>query len=65
MPVRESAKRSLTGISASLAFFHKTNIERYKKLLATDLTNAEREIAERRLADEEAALCGLDEQNRS
>ena len=59
MPLSESTRRSLTGISASLAFFHKTNIERYKKLLATDLTDAEREVAERRLAEEEVALCGL------
>jgi len=61
MHERDSARRSLTGISASLAFFHKANIERYRKLLTTDLTSDERKIAERRLADEEAALSSLHE----
>jgi hypothetical protein len=56
MPTRESARRSLTGISASRAFFTNQNIERIKKLLATDLPYAERETAERRFAKEEVAL---------
>jgi hypothetical protein len=35
---------------------HRANINRYRRLLATFLTDHERQFIERRLAEEEAAL---------
>ena len=37
-------------------FVHRTNIDRYKKILATHLTDEERHFVERRLAEEQASL---------
>jgi formylmethanofuran dehydrogenase subunit E len=37
-------------------FVHRTNIDRYKKILATYLTDDERHFVERRLAEEQASL---------
>jgi hypothetical protein len=37
-------------------FAHRTNIERYQKILATYLTTEERRFVERRLAEEQVAL---------
>ena len=38
---------------------HRQNIERYRRLLETDLTVLEREFIERRITEEESALDGL------
>ena len=35
---------------------HKANIERYRRILATYLTDGERRFLERRLAEEQAAI---------
>lgn len=43
-------------LQTDLKFIHRTNIERYKKILATYLTNEERHFVERRLAEEQASL---------
>ena len=45
-------------------FGHRANIDRYKKVLATYLTDEERHFVERRLAEEQASLeqrefCGV------
>ena len=40
----------------NLKFVHRTNIARYKKILATYLTDGERHFVERRLAEEQASL---------
>lgn len=40
----------------ALVFAHRENIERYRRLLNTQLTATEREFIERRLGEEEAAL---------
>jgi hypothetical protein len=37
-------------------FAHRANIDRYKKILETHLTNEERHFVERRLAEERASL---------
>jgi len=39
-----------------LVFAHRTNIEKYRRLLRTHLTDIEREFVERRLGEEEALL---------
>jgi hypothetical protein len=56
MPKSESARRAVSQIDASLSFVHLTNIERYKKLLATDLGDNVRMFVQSRLAEEEASL---------
>lgn len=56
---RESARRSLTQIEASLSFVHQTNIEICKKLLKTDLSDEDRLLIREQLAEEEAALCKM------
>jgi len=56
MPKSESARRAVSQIDASLLFVHLTNIERYKKLLATDLDDNVRMFVQSRLAEEEASL---------
>jgi len=38
---------------------HRQNIERYRRLLETNLTVLEREFIERRITEEESALDGL------
>lgn len=40
--VAGSARRSLAQIEASLSFVHQANIERYKSLLKTDLSDGDR-----------------------
>lgn len=52
-----STHRLVSEIEASFLFAHRTNIERYKKLLATYLTDDERAFVQRRLEEEKAALC--------
>jgi hypothetical protein len=37
-------------------FAHRTNIDRYRKILATYLTAEERSFVERRISEEQAAL---------
>jgi hypothetical protein len=39
-----------------MLFAHKLNIERYQRILLTNLTAQERSFVERRLAEERAAL---------
>ena len=56
MPKREAARHSMSQIEASLSFVHRANIARYNKLLGTDLTDSERLVIKRQLAEEEAAL---------
>jgi hypothetical protein len=43
-------------MEAAFLFAHQTNIGKYKKLLATDLTDHERLFVQRRLAEEQADL---------
>lgn len=43
-------------LDAALSFAHRANVERYTKLLATYLTDVERDFVRRRLAEELAAL---------
>ena len=38
---------------------HRQNIERYRRLLETNLTVLEREFIERRITEEESALDGI------
>ncbi len=40
----------------AMLFSHKTNIERYKRILETHLTADERALVERRLTEEKIAL---------
>ena len=40
----------------TIQFAHRANIERYRKLLRTDLTDEERKFLETRLAEEQATL---------
>ena len=56
MPEQELARRSLAQIEASLSFVHQANIERYKSLLKTDLSDGDRLLIRGQLAEEEAAL---------
>jgi hypothetical protein len=42
------------------AFVHKTNVERYKKLLQTNLTDRERAFIRRRVDEELAQLHTID-----
>ena len=46
----------LSETEAALLFAHKTNIERYSRLLAGDLTDHERVFVRRRLNEELMAL---------
>ena len=43
----------------NLSFAHRTNIERYRRILETYLTADERRFVERRLNEEQAALEAL------
>ena len=38
---------------------HRNNIDRYRRLLATELTDLERQFIERRLREEQAAMSSL------
>jgi hypothetical protein len=49
-------RRLASQIETSLAFVHRVNIERYKKLLGTDLTSDERAFILNRITEEESAL---------
>ena len=46
----------LSQLEASLFFAHQANIQRYKNLLGTYLSDAERMLVEQRLAEEQRAL---------
>ena len=46
-------------IDTSMMFVHRTNIERYKWLLTTNLSEGDRTLIRRRLAEEEASLLKL------
>ena len=52
----DSARRSLAQIEASLSFVHQANIERYKSLLKTDLSDGDHLLIREQLAEGEAAL---------
>ena len=41
---------------AAMRFAHRSNIDRYRKILASALSAAERSFVERRLAEEQEAL---------
>ena len=43
-------------VQKNLQFAHQTNIERYRRILATHLTVEERRFVERRLNEEQTAL---------
>lgn len=43
-------------LDTALSFAHRANVERYTKLLATYLTDVERDFVQRRLAEELAAF---------
>ena len=43
-------------LEATLHWVHRTNIERYRKILRTHLTAEERRFVERRLAEEQEAV---------
>jgi hypothetical protein len=51
-----SRKQLTSGTEAAFLFAHQTNIEKYKKILATDLTDHERSFVQWRLAEERTAL---------
>lgn len=51
-----SGKRSISDMEATFLFVHQTNIEKFKKILATDLTDHERRFVQRRLAEAQADL---------
>ena len=63
MSQSESARRSLSQIEASLSFFHRANLQRYRKLLGTNLSDRERMTVHSRLVEEEAALRRLDSED--
>jgi hypothetical protein len=46
----------MTDLDATLVKAHRGNIERYRRLLRSRLTEVEREFLERRLAEERSAL---------
>ena len=46
-------------LSKALRSAHRANIDRYRRLLQTHLTDDERQFVERRIAEEEAALQGI------
>ena len=52
----ESKKGWASDTQSAFLFAHKSNIEKYKKILQTDLTDLERLFVRRRLAEEQAAL---------
>ncbi len=54
-----SGKRFVSDLEASRSFAHRTNIERYKKLLQTFLTEHERAFVQRRLDEERRAQAQL------
>ena len=54
MPQGNATSRS--DMKAAFLFAHQSNIEKYKKILATDLTDHERRFVQRRLAEEQTAL---------
>ena len=58
MPQRRSAHQMASQIDTSM-FVHRTNIERYKWLLTTNLSEGDRTLIQRRLAEEEASLLKL------
>jgi hypothetical protein len=43
-------------LNKALRSAHRANIDRYRRLLKTHLTDGERQFVERRIAEEEAAL---------
>ncbi len=49
-------KQSMSQPNAALSFAHRDNIERYRRILRTYLTEIERIFVQRRLAEEQAAL---------
>jgi len=60
MPHRKSAYWMASQIETSLVFVHRANIERYKRLLATNLSDEDRLLIRGQLAKEELALLRLD-----
>ena len=57
LPVNATSRqRSVSDMDGAFLFAHKSNIQRYKKLLQTHLTDHERLFVQRRLDEETAAL---------
>jgi hypothetical protein len=52
-------KQPTSQLHAAMSFAHRENIERYKRILRTHLTENERGFLQRRLAEEQAALAQL------
>lgn len=48
--------RTMTAVSVALTHAYQNNIDRYRRLLRTRLTDLEREFIQRRLAEELSAL---------
>jgi len=59
MPQWQSARQSMSQIEVSLLFVHRANLQIYKKLLATDLSDTERMLFLRKITGAEAALIKL------
>ena len=58
MPQRKTnlEKQPISQLDATVSFAHRENIERYKRILRTHLTEDERVFIQRRLAEEQATL---------
>jgi hypothetical protein len=54
-----SVRQRLFGLEASMSYAHKANIERYEKLLRSELTDLERNFIQRRLEEEQRSLTEL------
>lgn len=54
-----SVRRRSSGLKASMSYAHQANIERYEKLLKTELTDLERDFIQRRLEEEKQSLTQL------
>jgi hypothetical protein len=59
MPQWQSARQSMSQIEVSLLFVHRANLQIYKKLLATDLSDTERMLFLRKITEAEEALIKL------
>ena len=54
-----SVRQRSSGLEASMSYAHKANIERYGKLLKTELTDLERNFIQQRLEEEQRSLAQL------
>ena len=56
---KDNARQAFSQIEVSMLFVHRANIERYKKLLSTPLSDHERLLIEGQIAEEERGLKAL------